>query len=117
MFYIFLSYADGQINANIFYYYFLIAFFAYFRYKLFFAFFAYFRYELFFAFDFVIISLHGKELYKNCLLICLQHTLNCIKIDQSLLFAFFVYVIFCFYILYFLINLDILFVEFQFIDL
>jgi hypothetical protein len=55
--------------------------------------FAYFRYELFFAFDFVMISLHGKELYKNCLLICLQHTLSCIKIDQSLLFAFFVYVI------------------------
>jgi hypothetical protein len=40
------------------------------------------------------ISLHGKELYKNCLLICLQHTLSCIKIDQSLLFAFFAYVIF-----------------------
>jgi hypothetical protein len=69
-------------------------FFAYFRYKLFFEllFFAYFRYELFFAFDFVMINLHGKELYKNCLLICLQHTLSCIKIDQSLLFAFFAYI-------------------------
>jgi hypothetical protein len=78
----------------------LIAFFAYFRYKLFFAFFAYFRYELFFAFDFVMISLHGNELYKNCLLICLQHTLSCIKIDQSLLFAFFVYVIFLYFIFF-----------------
>jgi hypothetical protein len=34
-------------------------------------FFAYFRYELFFAFDFVMIGLHGKELYKNFLLIYL----------------------------------------------
>jgi hypothetical protein len=49
-------------------------------------------------------SLHGKELYKNCQLICLQHTLSCIKIEQSLSFAFFVYAIF--FILYFLINVD-----------
>jgi hypothetical protein len=58
------------------------------------------------------IGLQGKELYKNCPLICLQRTLSCIKINQSLLFALFVYVIFCFYILDFLINLDILFVKY-----